>query len=116
MRPVEGATIWVPQILSVDEMGLGIKAIRPKSIVDMMKVLLAPPNHKWLQCWLCGSLDIICYSASCRACFRALPACLGPATGMHTGHADCVHGCGGQMCLRCCLGTGRCRPGRGRRV
>ena len=30
------------QILSVDEMGLGIKAIRPKSIMDMMKVLPAP--------------------------------------------------------------------------
>jgi hypothetical protein len=42
----EAAVLWplAVQILSVDEMGLGIKAIRPKSIMDMMKArtLFAP--------------------------------------------------------------------------
>lgn len=34
------------QILSVDEMGEGIKPIRPQSLVDMMKVTASlRPNH-----------------------------------------------------------------------
>ena len=38
----EGACCGCAQILSVDEVGSGIKAIRPKSLMDMMKVRYMP--------------------------------------------------------------------------
>jgi len=64
------------QILSVDEMGEGIKPIRPQSLVDMMKVTASLcPNHPLfalhaalqllcrvhsLHAWVCGLLSGDC--------------------------------------------------------
>ena len=58
-----------PQIVSVDEHGLGIKRIRPKSLLDMLKVrLIRHPG--WRLVWCAAGCSA--YGAACMTCTRLL--------------------------------------------